>query len=90
MGELRRRKARDDKPFAVMVADLAAADRLCVLDEAARAALTSPRRPIVLAPRRPGGEVVDARGARACRTSACCCPTARSTTSCWPTSADRW
>ena len=59
VGELRRRKARDDKPFAVMVADLAAADRLCVLDEAARAALTSPRRPIVLAPRRPGGEVVD-------------------------------
>jgi hydrogenase maturation protein HypF len=60
VGELRRRKARDDKPFAVMVADVAAADRLCVLDEAARAALTSTRRPIVLAPRRPGGGVVDA------------------------------
>ena len=29
VGELRRRKARDDKPFAVMVADLAAARELC-------------------------------------------------------------
>ena len=54
MAELRRRKARDDKPFAVMVADLAAADALCLLEPAARAALTSPRRPIVIAPRRPG------------------------------------
>ena len=90
VGELRRRKARDDKPFAVMVADLAAADRLCVLDEAARAALTSPRRPIVLAPRRPGGDGRRRRSPPACRTSACSCPTARSTTSCWPASADRW
>jgi hydrogenase maturation protein HypF len=54
---LRRRKARDDKPFALMVADLAAALALCELDGAAAAALTSQRRPIVLAPRRPGAEV---------------------------------
>ncbi|MEY2553538.1 MAG: hydrogenase maturation protein HypF, partial [Ilumatobacteraceae bacterium] len=52
--ELRRRKARDDKPFAVMVQSLAAAQTLCDLDAAATAALTSLRRPIVLAPRRPG------------------------------------
>ena len=37
-----------------MVADLAAAERLCELDAVAPAALTSPRRPIVLVPRRPG------------------------------------
>jgi hydrogenase maturation protein HypF len=58
--ELRRRKARDDKPFAVMVPDLAAAAALCELEPAATAALVSPRRPIVVAPRRPGGQVVDA------------------------------
>ena len=50
--ELRRRKARDHKPFAVMVPDLDTAHRLCVLDDTAVAALTTPRRPIVLAPRR--------------------------------------
>lgn len=49
---LRRRKQRDDKPFAVMVADVAAAQALVLLDDAAREALVSPRRPIVLAPRR--------------------------------------
>jgi hydrogenase maturation protein HypF len=59
VAELRRRKARDDKPFAVMVQDLAAARRVCRLDAVATAALTSPRRPIVLAPRRPESAVVD-------------------------------
>jgi hydrogenase maturation protein HypF len=57
VAELRRRKARDDKPFAVMVPDLATAHRLCRLSPAAEAALVSPRRPIVLAPRRPGSGV---------------------------------
>jgi hydrogenase maturation protein HypF len=56
---LRQRKARDDKPFAVMVADLDAADRLCRLSLAARAMLASARRPIVLATRRDGAPVVD-------------------------------
>jgi hydrogenase maturation protein HypF len=49
---LRNRKHREDKPFALMAADVATASRLCVLDEAAAAALTSARRPIVLLPRR--------------------------------------
>ncbi len=53
VAELRRRKGRDDKPFAVMVPDLAAAHALCRLSPAAVEALSSPRRPIVLAPRRP-------------------------------------
>jgi hydrogenase maturation protein HypF len=52
VAELRRRKARDDKPFAVMVADVDTARALCALDSVAEAALISPRRPIVLAPRR--------------------------------------
>jgi hydrogenase maturation protein HypF len=50
---LRARKLREDKPFAIMVADLEAARRLCEVDEAAQALLTSRRRPIVLLPRRP-------------------------------------
>jgi hydrogenase maturation protein HypF len=50
---LRARKHREDKPFAVMVADLAAARELCVLDETAERLLAGSRRPIVLCPRRP-------------------------------------
>jgi hydrogenase maturation protein HypF len=50
---LRARKHREDKPFAVMVPDLAAARALCVLDETAERLLASGRRPIVLCPRRP-------------------------------------
>jgi hydrogenase maturation protein HypF len=50
---LRARKHREDKPFAVMAADLAAARRLCEVDDASAGLLTSPRRPIVLMPRRP-------------------------------------
>lgn len=49
---LRERKKRSDKPFAIMVPDSAAAERLCVVSEAARAALESARRPIVILPRR--------------------------------------
>jgi hydrogenase maturation protein HypF len=57
---LRRRKHREDKPFAVMAADLAAARQLAEVDEAAAALLTSPARPIVLLPRRPGAAVARA------------------------------
>jgi hydrogenase maturation protein HypF len=52
---LRSRKHREDKPFAVMAADLAAARALCEVDEVAASLLTSPRRPIVLLPRRDAG-----------------------------------
>jgi hydrogenase maturation protein HypF len=51
---LRARKHREDKPFAVMVADLAAAARLCEVDETAAGLLAGSRRPIVLLPRRAG------------------------------------
>ena len=54
-GALRARKHREDKPFAVMVADVAAARQVGQVDEAAAALLTSSRRPIVLLPRVPSG-----------------------------------
>lgn len=57
---LRARKHREDKPFAVMVADLDAARELCHLDDAATAELTDRTRPIVLLPRRDGAPVADA------------------------------
>jgi hydrogenase maturation protein HypF len=57
IGELRRRKRRDDKPFALMVRDLAAARQIVDLDDAAVGALASPGRPIVLAPRRPDSDI---------------------------------
>jgi hydrogenase maturation protein HypF len=49
---LRERKRRSGKAFAVMVASLKVAERLCILDDAERALLTSYRRPIVLLRRR--------------------------------------
>ena len=45
---LRSRKHREDKPFAVMVADVEEARRLCRLDVAEERLLQSERRPIVL------------------------------------------
>jgi hydrogenase maturation protein HypF len=46
--ELRRRKNRDEKPFAVMVHDMEAVEALCHTDEAEQVLLLSVRRPIVL------------------------------------------
>ncbi len=51
VAELRRRKRRGDKPFAVMVRDEGVAEGLVVLDEAERRLLTGHRKPIVLLPR---------------------------------------
>ena len=45
---LRARKRRSDKPFAVMVRDLAAAAALCHVSEAEQEALSSTRSPIVI------------------------------------------
>ena len=49
---LRHRKHRSDKPFALMARDLAMVKTFCVVNQADRAALESPRRPIVILPRR--------------------------------------
>lgn len=54
---LRERKRRSDKPFAVMVRDLEAAELLVVLTDADRRFLTSPRCPIVIAERKPGCQI---------------------------------
>ena len=56
---LRRRKHREDRPFAVMVADLATASRLCELDPLESELLVSPVRPIVVLRRRPSGTVAN-------------------------------
>lgn len=57
---LRSRKHREDKPFAVMVADLAAAEQLCHVDDAAAALLTDRSRPIVILPRRDAAPLAEA------------------------------
>ena len=57
---LRQRKHREDKPFAVMVADAAAAARLCEVSQAEADLLASPRRPIVLLARRPDASIAAA------------------------------
>ena len=54
VAELRRRKRRGDKPFAVMARDLATARGVAEVDLGAEALLTGVRRPIVLVPRRDG------------------------------------
>lgn len=53
VAELRGRKQRDEKPFAVMFATLDAIDEACLVSEAERSLLVSPVRPIVLLDRRP-------------------------------------
>jgi len=53
--ELRKRKRRPHKPFALMVRDLAAAKRLCRLSAQDETSLLHPRRPIVVLPRVAGG-----------------------------------
>lgn len=54
--ELRRRKRRSNKPLAVMVRDLADAERLCHIDGVERELLAGSIRPIVLLRRRTVGE----------------------------------
>lgn len=49
---LRRRKHRDEKPFAVLARSLQVAEGLAVLDDVSTAALVGPEAPIILAPRR--------------------------------------
>lgn len=54
VARLRARKKRDSKPFALMVADLAAAAAVAECGAAEAELLESPARPIVLLRRRPG------------------------------------
>ncbi|MYB86191.1 MAG: carbamoyltransferase HypF [Acidimicrobiaceae bacterium] len=57
VARLRRRKHREEKPFALLVASIAAASELVQLDDLAERALTGPEAPIVLAPRRESAAV---------------------------------
>jgi len=54
---LRERKRRSDKPFALMARDLAAVEGFCEVSADDRRALESPRRPIVILPRRPDARI---------------------------------
>jgi len=58
--ELRRRKRRAEKPFALMVADVAQARGLCHVDEVGARCLTSRQRPAVLLDRLPDARVAAA------------------------------
>ena len=53
VARLRDRKHREDKPFAVMAADLEAVQTFCIIDAEERELLASSRRPIVLLRKRP-------------------------------------
>jgi hydrogenase maturation protein HypF len=59
-GELRGRKHRDEKPFAVMVADAEAAEALGAVAPSERALLGSSRRPIVLLRKHSATVIADA------------------------------
>ncbi len=57
--ELRRRKRRSGKPFAVMVRGLAEAEAYCEIGEAERAPLSGREKPIVILRRKEGCPVVE-------------------------------
>jgi hydrogenase maturation protein HypF len=60
VAELRARKQREDKPFALLAADLDAARGLVRLTAPEERLLAGPERPIVIARRRPGARVAAA------------------------------
>ena len=57
VSELRKRKLRVDKPFALMMPDLATVEEHCFLNAAEREALESIARPIVLLQRKPDSPI---------------------------------
>ncbi|HTX40363.1 MAG TPA: carbamoyltransferase HypF [Acidobacteriaceae bacterium] len=58
--ELRRRKRRNEKPFAIMVANVSSVETLCLVSEKERVVLQSRERPIVLLRRRPHADLAEA------------------------------
>jgi hydrogenase maturation protein HypF len=65
VAELRARKHREDKPFALIAADLVAARELVRLAPAEERLLAGVERPIVIARRRPGARIAAAVAPRA-------------------------
>jgi len=57
--ELRTRKLRVDKPFALMMPDLETIEGHCFVSEEEKALLTSPARPIVLLKKKPESTIVE-------------------------------
>ena len=57
--ELRTRKLRVDKPFALMMPDIETIEQHCFISEAEKALLTSPARPIVLLKKKPESTIVE-------------------------------
>jgi hydrogenase maturation protein HypF len=57
--ELRRRKGRIGKPFALMAANLSMVEQLCFVGDTERILLTGHEKPIVLLTRRPGIPMAD-------------------------------
>ncbi len=57
VSELRKRKLRVDKPFALMMPDLATIERHCFVNDAERELLQSTARPIVLLRRKPESNI---------------------------------
>jgi hydrogenase maturation protein HypF len=55
--ELRRRKKRSDKPFALMARNISDVEKLCTVSDAERELLLSPQRPIVILKRRPDAPI---------------------------------
>jgi hydrogenase maturation protein HypF len=58
VSELRRRKLRVDKPFALMFPDLETVEKHCTLNDAERELLLSRERPIVILIKRPDSRIV--------------------------------
>lgn len=59
VNELRRRKHRDEKPFAIMARDVESVRQWCEVDRRERELLQSPRSPVVLLRRRRAGPTPD-------------------------------
>lgn len=55
--ELRRRKQRDEKPFALMAPDMDSIAGFAVFDDKEKRLLSGPERPIVLLPKLPGNPI---------------------------------
>jgi hydrogenase maturation protein HypF len=59
VAELRRRKLRVDKPFALMMPDLTMVEQHCFVSDAERKLLEARQRPVVLLHRRPNSPIVE-------------------------------
>ena len=59
VNELRTRKLRVDKPFALMIPDLEMIEQHCFVSDAEKELLTSPARPIVLLKKKPESTIVE-------------------------------